>query len=220
MPKRKIPSPKFTGELATPIKLTPRHELSPPSILDHPEGLEGVHKWWMELLAKEGGEIVIERTKKTLLLFKHYDIYPIHPDAGFNLAMKLAIDCVPGFQIVRPQKRGAKNKWDNSKLVALWWTVKSQKNKSARTICFNLAKKEPWKSLLKDKTEEARQKRLYAVYEEALNDPLVEFADRILNNTQLEETERRAYVQKLVGALEDCAAQPPRPLLFDEKMAK
>ncbi|MGB9151827.1 MAG: hypothetical protein WCD70_01940 [Alphaproteobacteria bacterium] len=220
MPKRKVLSSKFAGELSTPIELTPRHKLSPPSALFDPEGFDGVEKWWRELAAKEAGHVVMQRSTKTLMLFKHYNLNPIDSGAWQKLAVCLANDCVPGFQLVRSQKQGRKNVWDYSKLLTLWWAVKSQKKKAARFVCFNLAKKEPWKNLLRNKTEDARQKRLYAVYEEALKHPFVKFASNVLNDWRLEENEREKWVQEFVDVLENHAAQPLRPLLFDEKLVK
>jgi hypothetical protein len=169
------------------------------------ESLEEVEQWKDERTALEVGRVATERARKTLLLFQHYGIDPLDPKSWESLAVKLAIDLVPGFEVYRPQKRGAKNKWDHRAILNLWWAVYNRrKGMSVRSACFNLAERQPWINLLPKARLEVRQKRLYAIYEnEAMHSPVVTLLKNALEADWPDDKSKREWAESYISTFQD-----------------
>jgi hypothetical protein len=77
-------------------------------------------------------------------LFEHYKVDPTSTEAGFALALKLALDFVPGFEILASAKRGrgAPKKWDGARAGQLLADVASltRRGSSAQNACRMLTK--------------------------------------------------------------------------------
>ncbi|MFL9892420.1 hypothetical protein [Paraburkholderia sp. RL17-381-BIF-C] len=109
------------------------------------------------------------RAEKLLLLFDHYDI----PHGRFaELAMALAIDFVPGFQVETERRRvGPRTKWDdlaNGYLaVEIERLIEKNPRLNVTSAAGHLAKREPWKDMVRGSNvgETLRQK-----YQEAKDD--------------------------------------------------
>lgn len=100
---------------------------------------------------------------KLFVLLDHFEISSDNPDCWLQLAVKLALEHVPGFQVER--KVGAKPKWTIFNRRELRETIDCEKSKAGNIAgkgiawaCGILAKQEPWKSLVKgqDRAESLR----------------------------------------------------------------
>jgi len=120
-----MPKPKrYSGELATPIiwPSTPAFE----GAVTH----ERAEAFWANdaRLQREAAQLVAEALlRKLSLLMSHYGIED--QNDTLQLAMLLACDHVPGFQVVPETKptRGRKKEWHGGKLQALFDAVRSVK---------------------------------------------------------------------------------------------
>jgi hypothetical protein len=86
-------------------------------------------------------------------LFQHYGIDPMSSTAWRHLALALAEDHVPGFQILPDNAKtyGRPKKWDGSKYWELYADVKSLERKelSALNACEILSKRDRYKGYTK-----------------------------------------------------------------------
>lgn len=95
--------------------------------------------------------VVAARSAKLALLFDHYGV-----DHGrfAELAMAMAVDLIPGFQITTERKgAGPKRKWDNIAsgylVVEIDRLISKNSHLSVTSAAGNLAKREPWKNIVR-----------------------------------------------------------------------
>ncbi len=95
--------------------------------------------------------ITAEMHDKFDLLFEHYGISNTSDHRWYLLALKLAINHVPGFQVVT-EKRGRKIKWDPVALAHLYFEVEDRlqtseyKNPTVQWACSELSRTPTWKA--------------------------------------------------------------------------
>lgn len=93
-----------------------------------------------------------EFQKKFAAIIEHYGLSLEDNDVGMKLAMGLMFDFVPGFQVVRENKRGRTVQWTDEKLATLFCVVELKKlNGGARSnkgALRKLCRQKPWEDLL------------------------------------------------------------------------
>ncbi|EKS9889518.1 hypothetical protein BTK96_006580 [Burkholderia pyrrocinia] len=146
---------KFKGSLGKPIFV------KPPSLFEFVDSEEAARRKYSE-------SISVARTEKLPLLFKHYGV---QQGDFVALAMSMAVDLIPGFQVETEVKRaGPKTKWDDVARGYLAVELERQRQRNPRqsikAAAGHLAKREPWKSYVSgaDPAERLRQE-----YENAKN---------------------------------------------------
>ena len=122
----KTRGPKFTDELRKPIPFDLGMVVALLEYGEDKDELVNIKQAALRNLGKEW-------TRKLLLLLHHYEIEKSHPDAGWRLAFHLALDLVPGMQIVEsvPRGRGRPKLWTRDLYRTLFAAVeKIQAEKS------------------------------------------------------------------------------------------
>jgi hypothetical protein len=150
MPRRKTPQRrKMPPELTTPIQW--RTRLRVPPITEAPTEEER-----RQLMDREKAlnalHATTEAIEKMPLLYQHYGIERYSNGAGELLALHLAMEFVPGFQVRDKPKRGRKDVWHVFLQAALWLDVQqlvAEKKCSERSACNILLKKGCWENALK-----------------------------------------------------------------------
>jgi hypothetical protein len=129
MPAKRNPR-RYAGALASPIILR-----SPPPFWGAATKDRAAEHWKAYERDQQQTESDVKRqvTEKLSLLMDHYGIDDKEDMAA--LAIALAFEHVPGFEIVVPEKskKGRKRKWDDSRLEALLETVGSIKKQHSFT---------------------------------------------------------------------------------------
>jgi hypothetical protein len=138
-----IDSKSFTGELSAPLQRPSDEKFTLMSVMnaDTPEAV-----------AARQEELVSILSHKLDLLCKHYSIDCDDPNRDLLLALALAGDFVPGFQVeaVKP-KKGRPTFWTSGRTAALVIQMSYEmrtRNHGARDAAKQLAKRKPWKQLL------------------------------------------------------------------------
>lgn len=180
---------KFSGELARPFKMPPMPK--PVTTLGCPEGSTPeketearMAKWRSDSLAA-----ILKTFEKLPMLFEHYDIHEKGESRWCSLAIALAFDFVPAFQVDRSKSPGRKNEWDMLTLTWLYMDVRAEtKSRSDRgktlselDACRQLLKREPWNAMTKIKDA----KTLHNRFIESKKSPLVIVAERVRNDPRV-----------------------------------
>ena len=133
--------PKYPGKLAQPLPLLPEAA--------HPAEQSAVAM--TEARKKEIGE-------RLWLLLQHYGISFDDREHWYKLALRLAGDHVPGFQV---ERRGTDLAWDYKRERQLYRDVLSlmKKGHSASRACEILARKGPYRDITAE-SDDARAKSL------------------------------------------------------------
>jgi hypothetical protein len=117
---------RYTGELLKPIVLPDAPSFSG-AVTN--KRVEQFWQHWEKHQRKTERRVAQTLNRKLSLLMKHYGINDKTDTA--SLALALACEHVPGFEIVPRRKRasGRKREWDSEKLQALYDVVQSVKQK-------------------------------------------------------------------------------------------
>lgn len=131
-------SKKFKGTLGKPIVVPP------PGLLELMASPD-------KALAAHSTAIEEARTEKMRLLFDHYGVAYGN---FYALAMSMALDLVPGFQLATERtKAGAPEKWtaiySGYLVVELERLQEQNKNLSVKSAAAVLAKRTPWKDVVR-----------------------------------------------------------------------
>jgi hypothetical protein len=121
---------KYLGALAKPI------DVRGPEILSRPE------------LPDEHAAIRAEIQDRFALLLKHYEIDLFLPleQVSWSLAVCLAFDHVPGFQIRAGKPKGAKRRWTLDECRALVSAVDAKKTNKGVKVAIGMAmRRKDWK---------------------------------------------------------------------------
>lgn len=154
---------KFTGKLAKPIRINTQ-SMASKSLLASDEEIQNQLQRDKQELVREALSATVQQLEKIVLLFEHYGIAQHDNDRWCWLAINLARDYVPEFQIESKKRRGRGKTWDDAVYAFLYFTIHKkmhQSKHSTRTlnisdVCKSLVKNhEPWKSMnVKAKTLE------------------------------------------------------------------
>jgi hypothetical protein len=129
----KRPRIRWTGDLARPIKwrgpLT--KQLSPTIAVPEPSAEAQSEN--ADRYEKANHEVVLEAWRKLEILKEHFEI-PRGPGSELGLALRLAMEFVPGFRLVLPgEGRGRKRvKWTDGALIGLIADVETIKEETGR----------------------------------------------------------------------------------------
>lgn len=144
-------SKKFKGKLGKPIFVQPPGLLE---LMSSPDKAFTAHS----------NAIEEARAEKLQLLFDHYGV-----DQGnfYALAMSMALDLVPGFQLATEVTRtGAPKKWNaiaSGYLVVELERLREQnKRLSVKAAAANLAKRAPWKDIIRGENVAETLRQQYA----------------------------------------------------------
>jgi hypothetical protein len=152
---RKRRAPNYTGALAQPIYLE-----------DHYKWTGRLGQPTQELdIAAIRKRAVEKAVEKFSLLFEHYKIDPNNEQSWQELAMSLALDHVPGLQVVNRPKPGRKPTWKTGRGDELVRDVDDVKSRTGKRTGDAIAelKKEPggmWKKYGPNKSLAARYREL------------------------------------------------------------
>jgi hypothetical protein len=169
---------RFKGaysKLVEPIVL-PLPPSTPIVILHTEEDKKQIKNEYEKWKSECASSIAKESSEKFHLLFDWYGIDSEKPDRWSNLAIRLAIDYIPGFSTAKPS--GRHNEWDNSRLLKLYCDInkirKENNNCSIQRAC----------SLLAGRKNEygVKQRTLYNKYSDAKKSIFVEWINTLLGN--------------------------------------
>ena len=171
------PKRKFAGLLAKPIQM-PRQPLPRGiTVLDDESEHARIKADSDEALQQNAKDAAGKAAKKMPVLLAHYDISPNGAECWYALALRLAMDFVPGFRVVSP---GLHKTWTLDQLAHLYYDIERTRHYldvngtrterkrplSTMSACEHLQKSvEPWKG--------TRAKTLANRYLEAQASPLV-----------------------------------------------
>jgi hypothetical protein len=178
MPKKKIP--EFSGKLNQPISVKNLGSVTKlpraPTIIGGQKAAEKYQQDLERYLLLSSMEAAKQAIEKIPLLLKKYDIPDDNLAKWEILSLRLAIDCVPGFSLASPKSKGAKKKWHDGHLAALYLDVHDRcKDKTKINLAkmfHELSKKEPWKKLCnprKSNDSKGSGKRLHNIYNDAMS---------------------------------------------------
>lgn len=182
---RKLPK----GPLTAPLRPPDQPPDYPTALLTGTDPL-AVEEWkdkYEEWRTNAGIEMGLAAIEKLGALLDHYGIQRDAEERWFNLALKLALDYVPGFQVERkPVPKGRRLKWTEMRLAALHCAVMTE-NLRRRDVglaesdidaCRRLAKTDAWRGwgeakTLCNKLGEARTSLLVQMIEGMRADPRI-----------------------------------------------
>ncbi len=206
MLRNKIAKTNYEGALSKPIEVVPVH-LQNRMLLPLFNNLSSIKD---KLIEQQKIFISTQKSEKIIELFKHYKIDVNAPNATMKLILALANNHVPGFQVVTPQKKGARKKWSDDDLLILWWEVEQSKIPSARGACFYLAKKKPWSDKIANRGDDmSPEQRLYSLYNnDVLKNPVVIMVRAMLENAKNKEKKSMLLrVQEMVDKRKKASSQ-------------
>jgi hypothetical protein len=154
---------KYPGALNTPIKVAKPPRYGAVAYLT-PGGKEKHEALLAEYNQLNSKFIALEQIRKLPDLFRHYGVDPTDDWAELQLIQRLAYDHVPGFKVEYKGERGRGKTWDWITLAKLYYAVNDliathgTRNAASvkytqATACRTLIKKEPWKSLVREKAD-------------------------------------------------------------------
>ncbi|RQS43948.1 hypothetical protein [Burkholderia sp. Bp8986] len=148
---------KFNGALGESIFL------QPPSLMLSEEEREAAERDLLDSIAAA-------RSAKLWLLFDHYGI---SHGRFADLAMAMAVDLIPGFQVTTERKGpGPKRKWDplahGYLVVEINRQIKKNPRLSVKAAAAHLAKREPWKSYVRSDDPAERLRQEYDAAKDAM----------------------------------------------------
>ena len=163
----KRPKPRYRGKLAEPQK--------PLLTMPLARALSGMSPDEAVISAEEArDQLRAEVLEKLRLLLDHYGISRDDKQYWRNLALALARDHVPGFQIAQPTKRGPKKSWMPDEEIRLHMDVSGlvQKGQTVRSACFNLANRAIYRDRRRNSEALRRRFQKNRLFFEALPAPL------------------------------------------------
>jgi hypothetical protein len=184
-------TPKPTGPLAGKGPIRPSSPMpSPPGLAARTLFPEAEGKWKKasdEWQRRTNGEMFGELLSRLSDLLDHYKIERNPETQWLALAMKLAEEYVPAFQLADAEApRGRPTKWDAVTLAKLYSAVCIENlarkargiAESDRDVCRLLATRAPWKTMGSDKVlynqfVEAKKSDLVRLIENARADPRI-----------------------------------------------
>jgi len=173
----------YKGDLNKAIKVPPPPH--PPTILSEKPDYESSHAKHK----KEVDEIISrEVSRKMPVLLDHYELDANDADVWYKLALKLAINHVPGFDLYGKRQSGRKSTWNFISHAKLYFDVlretKGQLEKeNIQAACYHLLKKEPWTWFLQEKGfKKPSAKTLQNQFSAARRSPLVKMFEALPND--------------------------------------
>lgn len=159
-------SPKFTGELGTPI---PNRTITKPQRFA--ELLKGNESELNAMARRHYEEVNEALSKKLIQLLKHYGIDQKNPNCWLHLTLLLAEDFIPGFRVAdNASKRGRKLRWTPEARWTLLEDVAEYQKKNrgtAKNACRQLLKPGAKYNQQGKKRTEKMTDALYSQYSKA-----------------------------------------------------
>jgi hypothetical protein len=189
MPRKKQPDkpwPNFPDELLEPIQVSSEKLVRDSRLLEKyrtegkaPHEVSAALEAEVQKLREEYIRQV--RADKMLLLAQYYNLRDLTREVNMSFA-RLALDFVPGLKVAEVKDKGRPNTWTELEYLRLWIAVheETKSGKTAKDVCRNLVKKEPWKSLISPKAKSRTSaQNLYEHYANSVS------KSRVLQMTEL-----------------------------------
>lgn len=176
MPRKKAQTSELPQVLRKSIEVPP---VQYPVLFMEKSDAEADEKVFKQL-EEQSAYIRAEREKKLRALLSFYNLHPGEEDVWYVLSLKMACDHIPGFKVIEKKARGPKQRWNPAVLYLLWFEVrkKTKGRVTAHAACAQLAKRQPWLTLIKSTTKGAKNHQtLYWWYDKAKSSAFVQWVE-------------------------------------------